>query len=99
MRARGLYYGDSGIFVRRRAYDAIGGFRAFAVMEDYDFVGRLERFGETCRIDEPALVTSSRRFEGRRGWRIVWGWLKIHALYHLGVAPERLARMYDSDRG
>jgi len=25
---------------------------------------------------------------------IVWGWLKIHALYHLGVSPDRLARIY-----
>jgi rSAM/selenodomain-associated transferase 2 len=99
MRCRGLYYGDSGIFVRRRVYDAIGGFRPFAVMEDYDFVGRLERCGETCRIDAPPLITSSRKFAGRRGWRIVCGWLVIHALFHLGVAPDRLARLYYPDRG
>ncbi|MFQ5958949.1 MAG: TIGR04283 family arsenosugar biosynthesis glycosyltransferase [Alphaproteobacteria bacterium] len=98
MRARGLYYGDSGIFVRRSAYDAIGGFRAYAVMEDYDFVARLERFGATLFIDEPPLVTSSRKFAGRRSHRIVWGWLVLHALYHMGVSPERLARIYYPDR-
>ena len=97
MRRWGLYYGDSGIFVRRPVYDAIGGIRPIPVMEDYDFVHRLERFGETCRIDDPPLVTSSRKFEGRPGARIVWGWLKIHALFHLGVAPDRLARMYYGD--
>ncbi len=94
LRRWGLYYGDSGIFVRRSAYDAIGGFRPIAVMEDYDFVRRLERYGETVRIDDPPLVTSSRKFAGRPSAAIVWGWLKIHALYHLGVSPERLARMY-----
>ncbi len=99
MRCRGLYYGDSGIFVRRSAYDAIGGYRPYAVMEDYDFVARLERFGETIRVDEPPLVTSSRKFRGRRSHRIVAGWLVLHALYHLGVPPERLARMYYPDRG
>ena len=46
------------------------------------------------RIDDLSLVTSSRKFAGRRSPAIVWGWLWIHALYHLGVAPERLARMY-----
>jgi rSAM/selenodomain-associated transferase 2 len=97
LRRLGLYYGDSGIFVRRSAYDAIGGFRPIAVMEDYAFVRRLERFGRTSRIDDPPLVTSSRKFAGRRSPAIVWGWLWIHALYHLGVAPERLARMYYSE--
>ncbi len=94
MRRLGLYYGDSGIFVRRPVYDAIGGIRPIALMEDYDFVRRLERCGETVRIDEPPLVASSRKFAHRPAARIVWGWLKIHALYHLGVAPERLARIY-----
>ncbi len=98
MRSRGLYYGDSGIFARRAAYDAIGGFRPLAVMEDYDFVARLERHGPTIRIDGPPLVASSRKFTGRPGWRIVWGWLWIHALYHLGVSPDRLARIYYPNR-
>lgn len=38
IRARGLYYGDSGIFVRRAVYDRLGGMRPIALMEDYDFV-------------------------------------------------------------
>src|SRR6185437_11434145 len=43
-----LYYGDSGIFVRRTVYEELGGFRPIALMEDYDFVRRLERAGPTC---------------------------------------------------
>jgi rSAM/selenodomain-associated transferase 2 len=98
IRERGFYYGDSGLFVRRRVYQALGGIRPIALMEDYDFARRLERYGETCCIQDPPLVTSSRRFEGRHPAGIVWGWLKIHALFHLGVSPERLARIYDSER-
>jgi rSAM/selenodomain-associated transferase 2 len=98
LRGRGLYYGDSGIFVRREAYERLGGVRAMALMEDYDFVRRLERLGPTCCIPEPPLTTSSRRFEGRHGLAIVWGWLLIHALYHLGVSPRRLAGIYRSER-
>lgn len=94
VRKRGLYYGDSGVFVRRRVYEAVGGIRPIPLMEDYDFTRRLERFGQTCCIEDPPLITSSRRFEGRRPLAIIWGWLKIHALFHLGVAPERLARSY-----
>ncbi len=97
-RGHGLYYGDSGVFVRRAVYDAIGGVRPYAVMEDYDLTRRLEAAGPSVCIDDPPLVTSSRKFRGRRATAIVWGWLWLHALFHLGVAPERLARMYYPDR-
>ncbi len=97
-RRRGLYYGDSGVFVRREVYDAIGGMRPIALMEDFDFTRRLERFGPTCCIENPPLITSSRRFEGRHPLRIVSGWLKIHALYYLSVPPARLARIYDAEQ-
>ncbi len=96
IRARGFYYGDSGIFVRRSVYQLLGGMRPIALMEDYDFVRRLERAGPTICIDDPPLVTSSKRFAGRSPVAIVAGWLRIHALFHLGVSPDRLARIYDS---
>ena len=51
IRLLGFYYGDSGIFVRRSVYQALGGFRPIPVMEDWDFVRRLERFGPTCCIE------------------------------------------------
>ncbi len=98
IRARGVYYGDSGVFVRAEVYRQLGGIRPIALMEDYDFVRRMERAGPTCCIGDPPLVTSSRRFEGRQPVSIVWGWLKLHALFHLGVSPGRLARIYDSER-
>ncbi len=98
IRRLGLYYGDSGVFVRRRVYDALGGVRPMALMEDFDFNRRLERAGPTCCIADPPLVTSSRRFAGRHPLAIIWGWLRIHALFYLKASPQRLARLYDSER-
>lgn len=98
IRALGFWYGDSGIFVRRAAYDALGGVRPIAVMEDYDLVRRMRRAGPTACLAEPPLVTSSRRFAGRRAPAIVLGWARIHLLYWLGASPERLALLYDSER-
>jgi len=63
-------------------------------MEDWDFVRRLERFGPTCCIKDPPLVTSSRRFAGRHPVEIVSGWIRIHLLYWLGVSPDRLNEIY-----
>jgi len=94
IRSIGLYYGDSGIFVRRSVYEALGGFRPIPVMEDLEFVRRLERSGRTCCIKDPPLITSSRRFERRRPVEIVWGWAWLHTLFWLGVSPDRLAQIY-----
>ena len=94
----GVYYGDSGVFVRREVYDALGGVRPMALMEDFDFNRRLERAGPTRCIASPPLVTSSRRFAGRHPLAIIWGWLRIHALFYLKASPARLARLYDSER-
>jgi rSAM/selenodomain-associated transferase 2 len=96
IRRFGLYYGDSGIFVRRDALEAVGGVRPLALMEDYDLVRRLRRAGKTTCIAFPPLITSSRRFAGRSPPAIMAGWLLIHVLFALGVRPEVLARVYRS---
>jgi len=96
IRHLGLFYGDSGIFVRRDIYEAAGGIRPLALMEDYDFVRRMKRAGRIMCIRFPPLVTSSRRFAGRNPAAIVSGWLAIHALFALGVRSEVLARVYRS---
>jgi hypothetical protein len=96
IRMLGHYYGDSGIFVRRSVYDNLGGFRPMPVMEDWEFVRRLERFGLTTCIKDPPLITSSRRFEGRRAVKIIYGWVRLHVLFWLGVSPDRLAEIYNT---
>jgi rSAM/selenodomain-associated transferase 2 len=93
LRSIGLYYGDSGIFVRRSVYKTLGGFRPMPLMEDLDFVRRLERLGRTCCIKDPPLITSSRRFQ-RRPLAIFCRWVRLHVLFWLGESPERLAVIY-----
>lgn len=98
IRRFGFYYGDSGIFVRRSVYSDLGGIRELLLMEDFDFVRRLESKGSTVCIDEPALVTSIRRFRGRRRIWIIIGWLYIHFLYYVGASPRWMVKSYDSER-
>ncbi len=97
-RRQGLYYGDSVIFVRRALYHELGGIHPLALMEDYDFSRRLERHGGTVCIDDPPVVTSSRRFAGRHPIAIFAQWLLLHGLYHLHLPGRALARLYDSER-
>jgi rSAM/selenodomain-associated transferase 2 len=98
LRFKGIYYGDSGIFLRRCCYRELGGIRAIPVMEDYDLATRMESAGPTVCIDDPPLVTSSRRFAGRHPLVIFFGWLHIHLLFYLGVSPTRIANIYDNER-
>ncbi|MEO0923251.1 MAG: glycosyltransferase family 2 protein [Pseudomonadota bacterium] len=96
LRSMGVYYGDSAVFVRRKAYEEMGGLLATALMEDYEFTRRLERAGPTLHIDHPAVTTSSRRFTDRAPWRIVSQWIFIHALYYCCVPGNWLSRVYHS---
>jgi len=98
IRSKGLYYGDSGLYIRRSWYRRLGGIRPIALMEDYDLVKRMEAAGPTLCISDPPLLTSSRRFLGRHPLLIFLGWLRVHLLHALGVSPTRLARLYDSER-
>ncbi|MBT5050069.1 MAG: glycosyltransferase family 2 protein [Rhodospirillaceae bacterium] len=96
LRRNGFYYGDSVVFMRRSVFSKIGGIKPIALMEDYDLTRRLERHGPTICIADPPVVTSSRRFDGRKPWRIFTQWVVIHALFHLRVNPDWLATLYKS---
>ncbi|MCY4660793.1 MAG: TIGR04283 family arsenosugar biosynthesis glycosyltransferase [Acidobacteria bacterium] len=91
----GLPYGDQGLFVRRDAFEALGGYRPYPLMEDIDLVRRLRRRG-TLRLSPLPIRTSARRWE-RDGWvRRSLRNLTLVALYFGGVSPRRLARRYDA---
>ena len=95
----GLYYGDSGIFIRKSVLENIGGIKPLAIMEDFDLIRRMGKTkGHTCNIDNLLLRTSSRRFQGRSFVRIFSGWLTMHLMYALGASGNRLAKFYDSER-
>lgn len=93
LRRLGLCYGDSGIFVRRTAYEQIDGFRPYPIFEDVDLVRRLQRVGRFAHLDAP-LTTSSRRFEGRSFGKTFAHWSALQLLFWMGVSPARLGRWY-----
>jgi len=89
-----LPYGDQGLFVRRRIFEQLGGFREMPLMEDLEFVQRLVHAGPMAELPL-TLGTSSRRWR-RDGWcRRSMRNLAIQTLYFVGVSPERLARWYE----
>ena len=85
--------GDQAIFVRRDAFEAIGGYPRQELMEDIAISASLRRVSAPLRLRERCL-TSARRWESRGVLRtivLMW-WLRLQ--YALGVAPSHLARAY-----
>ncbi|MCA1636694.1 MAG: TIGR04283 family arsenosugar biosynthesis glycosyltransferase [Acidobacteria bacterium] len=98
LRKLGLAYGDSAIFVRREAYEQVGGFQPFPIFEDLDLVRCLRKSGRLIHLPE-IVVTSSRRFEGRSFALTFARWSFLQLLYWLGVHPRTLGRLYAPIRG
>ena len=88
-----LPFGDQGLFVQRRAFAALGGYRDIELMEDVDFVRRMVNAGPVVELPR-ALVTSARRWR-RDGWfhRSARN-MTLLTLYFCGVPPRVLARWY-----
>ena len=88
-----LPYGDQGLFVQRRTYAALGGYRDIELMEDVDFGRRIIKTGAVVELPR-ALMTSARRWR-RDGWfRRSTRNVALLALYFCGVPPRVLARWY-----
>jgi len=95
-RYSGLPYGDQAMFVRREAFQAVGGFPEQRLFEDLELSRRLRKVG---RI---SIVRSCVRVSGRRFLaHPVRAMLTVNALpllYRAGVPADWLARLYPNTR-
>jgi rSAM/selenodomain-associated transferase 2 len=94
---RFLHFGDQGFFVRREVFECMGGFRAWAFLEDVEFLRRLRRLGRFAVLPGP-VVTSARRFVRHGAVRQQLRNVLLVTLFELGVSPRRLARFYPPSR-
>lgn len=86
-------YGDQALFVRRSAFEELGGFPDLPIMEDYEFVRRLKRVGRLALLNETVL-TSGRRWQ-RLGFLRTTLINKLVILgYRCGLPPAKLAALY-----
>lgn len=89
----GWMYGDQALFVRRSAFEAVGGFPDVPLMEDIYFVRRLRQLGrlqvlsERVRVDPRRWRQTGVVRQTLRNWRLL-------ALAHAGVRLDRLSQEY-----
>lgn len=89
----GIATGDQAIFVKRSAFEEIGGFATIALMEDIALSKSLKRLSPPACI-RAKVTTSGRRWEKNGIIRTVLQMWQLRLAYFLGADPSRLAEKY-----
>lgn len=89
--------GDQAMFVRREAFEKLGGFPDLPLMEDIAFSRMLKKRGRIACLRSRA-VTSARRWETGGVWRTIFKMWILRLLYLARISPLRLKRFYDDAR-
>jgi len=92
-RLSGIFTGDQAIFVRRRLFEAMGGYADVPLMEDIDFTRRLKRRGRLACL-RLHVTTSARKWEREGALRTIALMWMLRFLYFAGVSPARLHGWY-----
>ena len=92
-RLTGIATGDQAMFVRREAFEAVGGFPLQPLMEDVELSRRLLRRSRPACL-RLRVATSGRRWEQRGVWRTIFLMWRLRWAYWRGVPAERLAEAY-----
>ncbi|MGH8019692.1 MAG: glycosyltransferase [Opitutaceae bacterium] len=86
-------FGDQSIFVRRDVFQALSGYAAIPLMEDFEFSRRLRKAGRLDILDPP-MRTHARHHFARGPWRTTMRNLLFIVMYQCGASPWWLHRRY-----
>ncbi|MDX2030677.1 MAG: TIGR04283 family arsenosugar biosynthesis glycosyltransferase [Blastocatellia bacterium] len=89
--------GDQGIFVRRDAFEALGGFPPLPLMEDIALFHALKRRGPVAVLDA-RIEISPRRWLTHGVWRTVLLMYLLRVGYWIGISPATLKRYFIDTR-
>ncbi|YAI82588.1 MAG: TIGR04283 family arsenosugar biosynthesis glycosyltransferase [cyanobacterium endosymbiont of Rhopalodia sterrenbergii] len=86
-------YGNQAIFVKTSVFQKIGGFTNLPIMEDFDFIQKLNKRGK-IHVLSAKVVTSARRWQKLGVIKTTLINQLIILGYYLRVSPEKLAQWY-----
>ena len=92
-RLTGIATGDQALFMRRSAFDAVGGFAPQPLMEDIGICQQLKRLSPPACL-AARVTTSGRRWDQHGFWRTVLLMWRLRLAYWRGASPQALARQY-----
>jgi rSAM/selenodomain-associated transferase 2 len=89
----GIATGDQAIFVRRDAFNEVGGFDEIPLMEDIALCKRLKRVSRPLCLSDRA-VTSGRRWDQHGVFPTILLMWRLRLAYFFGADPKELAQQY-----
>jgi rSAM/selenodomain-associated transferase 2 len=92
-RLTGICTGDQAMYVRREAFESIGGFPEISLMEDIAVSKKLRGVSRP-HCSALRVTTSSRRWETRGIVKTVLLMWRLRSAYFFGASPDQLARRY-----
>jgi rSAM/selenodomain-associated transferase 2 len=87
-------YGDQAIFIRKKYFNEIGGYKAIPLMEDVDLMRRIKRDGKKIVFLADKVITSARRWESDGVFYTTLRNQILVRLFYMGISPHRLAKYY-----
>lgn len=88
-----ILFGDRAVFVRKKIFNRLAGFKVLPIMSDIDFSRRIKKAGKVCILKGP-VVSSGRKFENEPFYKIIHSVLWALAAFNLGSDPSVIKRRY-----
>lgn len=98
--AKGIIFGDQGLFIKREVFYEAGMFPEIPIMEDYQFALTLQEMGVATAMTENTLLVSDRRYRGStiRKLMVMKHMANLRKRYRAGEDPVKLFEEYPDIR-
>ncbi len=90
----GIATGDQGIFIIKKHFQSLHGYKNIPLMEDVEISKRLKKISNPICIKKAVLITSSRRWEDFGILQTILLMWNLRLRYFLGTSPTKLVKRY-----
>ena len=94
-----ICFGDQSIFVTKKLFDEINGFRDIPIMEDLQFfidIKNHKNNSKYFKLLNDKIISSSRRFKQNGTLRTIFKMHKLKIMYFKGESPDKLNEIYNN---
>ncbi len=85
--------GDQTLFIKREVFNALNGFKNYAIMEDFEMIHRLRKRG-SFQIIPKDIVISARKYDQNNYLKVNFINLIIFIMFYLGISQDTMVNVY-----
>lgn len=94
-----ICFGDQSIFITKKLFNEINGFRDIPIMEDLQFFIDIKKYKNNSKyfkLLNDKIISSSRRFKKNGTLKTIFKMHKLKIMYFKGESPEKLNKIYNN---